>query len=197
MNIYWLFCSKILFVEEKKMHARERRLAIIEQLQAASQAVTGAQLAQTLGVSRQIVVGDVALLRAQGWAILATPDGYLLPKERPASEQPKKRRFACQHAGSEMETELNIIVDNGGKVLDVTVEHPVYGELVAHLVLASRRDIQTFLRRLAETKAAPLSVVTDGVHLHTVVAPDEATLDIIEQQLARHGLLVGAEDSSR
>ncbi len=179
------------------MQAKERRQALIAQLEAASQPVTGTQLAQNLGVSRQIVVGDVALLRAQGWPILATPDGYLLPQREAAAEPLKKRRFACQHAAGEMEAELNIIIDNGGKVLDVMVEHPVYGELVAKLVLASRRDIQTFLRKVEETQAAPLSVVTDGIHLHTVVAPDEATLDIIEQQLAGQGLLVGAEDGSR
>ena len=179
------------------MNAKERRQAIIEQLQAAQEPMTGAQLAQTLGVSRQIVVGDVALLRAHGWSVLATPDGYMLPKERPETKQLKTRRFACQHTGDEMEEELNIIVDNGGKVLDVAVEHPVYGELVARLVLASRRDIQTFLCKVKETQAVPLSAVTDGIHLHTVAADDEMTLDIIERQLAQRGLLVGAEDSSR
>ena len=172
------------------MHANERRKKLIEQLQINQTPVTGTQLAQDLGVSRQIVVGDVALLRAQGYSILATPDGYLLPVGKSADEQVKTRRFACQHTGEDMERELNIIVDNGGKVLDVAVEHPVYGELVGRLLLSSRRDIQTFLRCVKETNATPLSVVTGGVHLHTVSAADEATLDIIEQQLHEQGLLI-------
>ena len=176
------------------MHAKERRQNIIEQLQQAASPVTGTTLAQMLGVSRQIVVGDVALLRANGWAILATPDGYLLPQEKDAAQAGRTRRFACSHTSDDMEKELNIIVDNGGKVLDVAVEHPVYGELVARLVLASRRDIQTFLRRVRETRAIPLSAITGGVHLHTVCAEDEATLDFIEQQLREQGLLAEGEE---
>ena len=179
------------------MHAKERRQKIGEQLQHADSPVTGTALAQVLGVSRQIVVGDVALLRANGWAILATPDGYLLPPEKGTAQAGKIRRFACSHTSEEMEKELNIIVDNGGKVLDVAVEHPVYGELVGRLVLASRRDIQTFLRRVRETHAIPLSAITGGVHLHTVCADDEATLDFIEQQLREQGLLAEGEELPR
>ena len=179
------------------MHAKERRQKIVEQLQQADSPVTGTALAQVLGVSRQIVVGDVALLRANGWAILATPDGYLLPPEKGTAQAAKIRRFACSHTSDEMEIELNIIVDNGGKVLDVAVEHPVYGELVGRLVLASRRDIQTFLRRVRETHAIPLSAITGGVHLHTVCADDEATLDFIEQQLREQGLLAEGEELPR
>lgn len=178
------------------MHASERREKIIKQLQGLHTPITGAKLAHDLGVSRQIVVGDVALLRAQGCPILATPDGYLLLVEKTAAEQIKIRRFACRHTGEEMERELNIIIDNGGKVLDVAVDHPVYGELVARLLLSSRRDVQTFLRRVSETQATPLSVVTGGVHLHTVSAEDEVTLDIIEQRLREQGLLIH-EDAAK
>lgn len=98
--------------------------------------------------------------------------------------------FACRHTAARMGEELDIIVDGGACVRDVVVAHPVYGELRADLMLESRRDVTSFLRQMEETAAPPLSLLTDGVHLHTVEAPDAAAVTDIRAALARAGFLV-------
>lgn len=149
---------------------------------------TGGELASILGVSRQVIVQDVALLRAEGQEIMATPQGYLLAgKEAGPLYQ---RTYAVSHTADELEQELNLIVDCGGRVVDVTVEHPLYGELKGFLMLASRQEVQNFLARLGDTGAAPLSLLTSGVHLHTVEALSVEVLDRIQQGLAELGYLV-------
>lgn len=98
--------------------------------------------------------------------------------------------LACCHTAARMGEELDIIVDGGACVRDVVVAHPVYGELRADLMLESRRDVTSFLRQMEETAAPPLSLLTDGVHLHTVEAPDAAAVTDIRAALARAGFLV-------
>ena len=63
------------------LNAKERRQAILEQLKRAEKPVSATALARQYGVSRQIIVGDVALLRAGGEPISATPRGYVLDRE--------------------------------------------------------------------------------------------------------------------
>ena len=58
------------------MNAGERRERIVEILSSSTQPVTGTSLASVLGVTRQVIVQDVAVLRARGEKILATPKGY-------------------------------------------------------------------------------------------------------------------------
>jgi transcriptional regulator of NAD metabolism len=158
------------------MEAKERRQHIISLLKSTGKPLTGTALAKELGVSRQVIVGDVAILRASGAEIYATPQGYvILPVTASGTVT---ARFACSHSVDRMEEELAIIVDNGGRVLDVSVEHPVYGEIKASLILASRYDLAEFLHKSAKSGAIPLSVVTGGVHLHTVEAP---TTDILHK----------------
>jgi len=149
--------------------------------------ITGGELARRLGVSRQVIVQDMAILRAGGADILATPQGYILGP----AEGVYRRTFACRHDMAGMEQELLIIVDNGGRVLDVVVEHPVYGELRGYLMLASRRDVYKFLENLHKSGAKPLYTLTEhGVHLHTVTAEKEEALNAIELDLAREGILL-------
>ncbi|NLL19467.1 MAG: transcription repressor NadR [Clostridia bacterium] len=151
--------------------------------------VTGGELARRFGVSRQVIVQDVALLRAQGHTILATPQGYLLSRDNP---QPLHRRtFAVSHGAQELEQELNAIVDCGGRVIDVTVEHPLYGELRGLLMVSSRREVEEFITKLRTSGAAPLSLLTSGVHLHTVEALSPEVLDRIQEKLEALGFLVG------
>jgi Predicted small molecule binding protein (contains 3H domain) len=169
------------------MDAKERRNQLVAKLQATGTPVTGAALAQKLGVSRQVIVGDIAILRAAGLEIYATPQGYLLPAARLPSVQTAK--IACHHGWDKLADELAIIVDNGGKVLDVIVEHPIYGELKANLMLSSRHDLAEFLHKLKSSGAEPLSVVTGGVHLHTVEAPSRQALDRIEKELEAAAIL--------
>lgn len=168
------------------MKAAERRERILDILRR-GEPVTGSELARQLGVSRQVIVQDVAILRAGGSGILATPQGYLLP----SFEEGCRRTFACRHDLGGLEEELLIIVDNGGKVIDVVVEHPLYGELRGYLMLASRREVHEFISKLKNSGAKPLYTLTDnGVHLHTVVAASEAVLETIEQGLAEAGILL-------
>lgn len=169
------------------MEAKERRESIKKRLSTAGQPVTGTVLAKELGVSRQVIVGDVAILRAAGFNIYATPDGYMTAGPAVPAEQVAV--FACRHGRTELGKELEIIIDNGGKVIDVVVEHPVYGEIRANLMLSSRRQLAEFLQKIADSGAEPLSIVTGGVHLHTVTAPSRDILNQIETELRAKGFL--------
>ena len=166
------------------MNAQQRRQAIAQRLAQAQAPVSAATLAQELSVSRQIIVGDVALLRAGGLEVTATPRGYLLPEFGGV-----RRTFACRHRPEEMEAELNAIVDQGCTVLDVTVEHPVYGQLTAPLHASSRYDVAQFLERCRRSGASPLSNLTGGVHLHTVACPDEDAARRVADSLRQLGFL--------
>ena len=166
--------------------AAQRRETILALLRDADGPVSAAALAARLSVSRQIIVGDVALLRAGGADITATPRGYL--PARPAGAG-VERKVACVHSAADMGRELRTIVDAGGEAADVAVEHPVYGQLTAALHVRSRYDVEEFLRRVAQEGAQPLSALTGGVHLHTIRCPDQATLDRVIAALDREGLL--------
>ena len=165
------------------MRGEERRSALMDILRASVGPVSATALAEHLGVSRQIIVGDVALLRAGGENIAATPRGYICTRETCAL----RRTVACSHSAEQTGDELRIFVDNGGTVVDVIVEHPVYGQLVGALDLRSRYDVEEFLRRSAG--AAPLSSLTEGLHLHTLLCPDAAALARVKNQLREQGFL--------
>jgi len=166
------------------MTAEQRRAAIMEILSQSVRPVSAAALARRFGVSRQLVVGDVALLRAGGAAISATARGYVVQRERDGL----LRRVACRHTAGEMEAELQIMVDNGCTVLDVIVEHPVYGQLTGALQLSSRYDVRQFILRA--NAARPLSLLTEGVHLHTLACPDEEAFARVRSELSGAGLLL-------
>lgn len=168
-------------------HSGKARREAVERLLAQSHApVSAAALAARFSVSRQIIVGDIALLRAGGAEILATPRGYVLGRRETGVE----RTLACRHRPEEMQAELNAIVDAGGEALDVIVEHPVYGQLTGLLGLRSRYDVAEFIRRVEADEARPLSALTGGIHLHTVRCPDEATFRRVRQALAEAGFLL-------
>ena len=167
-------------------NAETRRQAVARALEEAEAPVSAAALAERFSVSRQIIVGDVALLRAAGAEILATPRGYVLGGRSPGVE----RRLACVHAPEDMERELNAIVDAGGEVVDVIVEHPVYGQLTGLLGVRSRYDVGEFVARVAAHGARPLSDLTGGIHLHTVRCPDETAFRRVERALAGIGILL-------
>ena len=170
--------------EERTVTAEERRKGIEQVLSQSPGPVSAAALARRFGVSRQIIVGDVALLRAAGAAIDATPRGYVTRR----GSVGLVRQVACRHAAADMEQELNIMVDNGCTVLDVAVDHPVYGQLTGALHLRSRYDVQQFVVRCAE--ARPLSVLTEGIHLHTLICPDEAAWERVRAARAAAGFLL-------
>ena len=151
------------------MDSGQRRQAILDALGAADQPVSASALSRRFGVSRQIVVGDVALLRAGGAEISATPRGYVLGQ----TDSRLLRTVACRHTAGEMEAELRAMVDNGCTVVDVIVDHPVYGQLTGPLRLSSRYDVGQFMERCRQAEAQPLSLLTEGIHLHTLACPDE------------------------
>ena len=167
------------------MDSQQRRAAIARRLAHSSAPVSASLLARELGVSRQIIVGDVALLRAGGLDVTATPRGYLLSRTRPGLVC----TFASRHRAEDMQAELNAIVDQGCTVLDVVVEHPVYGQLTGALHLSSRRDVEEFLERCRRCEAQPLSLLTEGVHLHTVSCPGQQAARQVREALERLGFL--------
>ena len=170
------------------MNAKVRRSAILARLKHENGPVSATALAKEHGVSRQIIVGDIALLRAGGEPISATPRGYLLDRENAG----ELHTVAVRHTTQEMERELQICVDNGCTVLDVIVEHPVYGQLTAPLALSSRYDVEQFIHRMKTSHAQPISALTGGVHLHTLSCPSEAVFAHLKETLADMGMLYDA-----
>lgn len=168
------------------MRADERRAAISCILEQADQPVSASVLAERLGVSRQVIVGDVALLRAGGLDVSATPRGYVSRRAAPGL----LRQVACHHDAAGMRSELNAMVDQGCTVLDVIVEHPVYGQLTGPLQLSSRYDVDEFLHRCDCSDARPLSDLTEGIHLHTLACPDEAAFQRVLADLRKMGVLL-------
>lgn len=166
------------------MRSEERRRAILRVLNETDTPVSASALAEQFGVSRQIIVGDIALLRSAGEDILATPRGYVMQKVPGGLV----RRIAVRHSARQTEQELIAIVDNGCTVLDVIVEHPAYGEITGALRLSSRYDVAQFLSRI--TGAAPLSALTEGIHLHTLSCPDEAAFERVLDSLRAQGILL-------
>ena len=140
------------------MKAEERRVVIAQTL-TADHPISATALARRFAVSRQIIVGDIALLRAGGMDIVATPRGYKL-----GETSGLVRAVACLHTAEQTEAELLAMVDNGCTVVDVVVEHPLYGQLTGQLSLASRYDVAQFVGKIRDS--VPLSALTGGVHLH-------------------------------
>jgi len=168
------------------MTAGERRQKVAALLRQAGGPISAAALAARFSVSRQIIVGDVALLRAAGADITATPRGYVAGRGGPGIT----RTAACAHPPEEMGRELYAIVDAGGEAVDVVVEHPVYGQLTGALRVRTRRDVDEFLRRVSEHGAQPLSALTGGIHLHTLRCPDEETCQRVLKALEDQGFLL-------
>jgi len=168
------------------LNAQDRRDAIARELERSPAPLSATALAKQFSVSRQVIVGDIALLRAAGADITATPRGYIIPR----SAAGLKRTLACRHGGDRMETELNAMVDQGCTVLDVIVEHPIYGQLTGPLNLSSRYDVSQFICRAQQHAAPPLSQLTEGIHLHTVLCPDQAAFDRVRQALRQLDILL-------
>ena len=171
------------------MDAGERRQEIINILNKSKDPVKGTELSEKLQVSRQVIVQDIAILRAKGENIFATPQGYLMP--RIYEKDRLIKTIVCNHKNNEeLEDELRTIVDLGGKVIDVIVEHPLYGEIKSQLQIGSRHDLMLFMDNLKTTKAEPLSSLTDGVHLHTIEVNSEEIFHKIKEALSKKKYLI-------
>ncbi len=166
------------------MKVENRRQSILNTLAAASAPVSAGRLSAEFGVSRQIIVKDIAALRAQGYAIAAMARGYVLEQQLRC-----KKVFKVIHTDEEVEKELNLIVDLGGCVEDVFIYHKFYNQIKAPMHIKSRYDVAHFLKNIAEGKSSLLKNVTAGYHYHTVVADDAQTLKRIEDALWASGFL--------
>ena len=166
----------------------KRRQKIVERIENGTEPVSGAELAKEFGVSRQAIVQDIALLRATNRNILSTNKGYFLYHPEEGQEKPK-RIFYVQHTDEQMEDELGTIVAYGGKVLDVIVEHDIYGQIAVDLMLSNRLDVDEFMDKIKKSKSQPLNVLTGGKHWHTVEADRKEILDAIEKKLREKGYL--------
>lgn len=166
-----------------------RREQLLQMLRDSTAPISGSALARSLGVSRQVIVQDIALLRAVNKDILATTKGYVLYSQQ---TEACHRIYWANHSDDAIADELNTIVDNGGKVLDVIIEHEIYGQITANLILENRRDVAEFCDRLKHSNAKPLNIIAGGTHYHTVEARSEVMLDNIECALREKGYLVRA-----
>jgi len=169
------------------MNSQDRKNKIIELLDNSVIPEKGNNIAKKLNVTRQVIVKDIAILRASGENIISTPEGYIIPK---AKKVIYRRVFAVLHNVDEIQEELTIIVKHGGTVVDVIVEHPLYGEIRGMLMLKTIFDVQKFVEKYKTLKAEPLSKLTGGVHLHTVEAEEEETFGRIEEELRERGFLI-------
>ncbi|QAT42099.1 transcription repressor NadR [Aminipila luticellarii] len=173
------------------MNAAKRRERIISYLKSSSMPTSASHLASLLEVSRQIIVSDIALLRAGGVNISATPRGYILSEDGSAkSGHDFEGILACRHTSDQLREELYTIVDFGAEVLDVTIEHSLYGQLSGKLNLSSRYDVDLFLNKIQNNSDLPLSCLTEGIHLHKVGCRDEKTFQLIKKALESKNMLI-------
>ncbi len=169
------------------MNSRERREYIKNLLIENNSTYKGQFLAEELGVTRQVIVKDIAIIRAEGANVVATPEGYLIPSEE---SNYVRRVIAISHSTEDIYNELECIIKFGGVVEDVTVEHPLYGEIRAMLMIKTLMDIKNFITKFKEFNAQPLSSLTKGIHLHTIKADNDEIMQCILKELKEKNYLI-------
>lgn len=168
------------------MTGEERRELLLERLRGSDVAISASSFAKEYQVSRQIIVGDVALLRAAGAEVRATTRGYVLEN---GFTKGYRGQVACQHDPSDTKAELELMVANGAEVVDVIVEHPLYGELKGNLDIKSSQEVGDFMDLVKKEQANLLSNLTGGIHLHTLVTKDESAFTKLKIALKEAGYL--------
>lgn len=166
------------------MNGDKRRESILQQLAESSLPISGLQLAKLFNVSRQVIVQDIALLRAEKQDILSTNTGYIIKK----AVKPQ-RLFCVIHSDDSILDELYTVVDLGGRVLDVQVKHKAYGDFSAQLNIKSRKDADTLVEKISLRESIPLKNLTKNIHFHLIEADTEEELDCIKNALSRKGYL--------
>lgn len=167
------------------MKAVERRKAIVNLLLSSTDAISGSKFSEEFGVSRQIIVQDITVLKGSGYDILSTHNGYIIQKS-----PLKERVFKVYHTTEQTEDELNTIVNLGGTVVDVFVWHKVYGKMVAPLNIFSPMHIKQFIEGVRIGKSTELMNITGGYHYHTVRAENDSILDAIGKALEERKYIV-------
>ncbi len=166
------------------MNAKQRREDIIIRLQKAEKPITATVLAEIYGVSRQVIVGDIGVIRASGIEVTSLVRGYIIEKK-----EVHTKIFKVIHSDEDVEKELGLIVDLGGTIVDVFVFHRVYGKLCAPMGIKTRLQIKQFLDEISSGKSSLLKNVTAGYHYHTVSAESDDILGKIEKALSENGFL--------
>ena len=167
------------------MKANERRSEILSFLGNAHQPVSAGSLSAKFGVSRQVIVQDIAILRAEGYSVISTSRGYMVEAKNRA-----ERVIKCRHTLEELVDEGNTIISLGGRVENIFVNHRIYGKISAALNLVTGTHVEELHRSLVSGASKPLMSVTDGYHYHTVSAESEEVLDEIEKKLREKGYLI-------
>lgn len=165
------------------MTTAERRDAILARL--GDKPIAARALAEKYGVSRQVIVQDMAVLRAAHPNVISTARGYVMQQAETACT----REFKVRHTPARTGEELNLIVDCGGHVKTTSISHRVYGRVTVELDIRSRQDVVEFLQAFEDSSSTVLSTATDGYHYHLVEAASPERLDLIEKELREHGFL--------
>lgn len=156
----------------------DRKECILEKLKKSKDAISASSLGKELSVSRQVIVNDIALLRAFGHKIIATPRGYIIEKEIT-----EKYIIACRHNEHQIQEELNTIIECGCGVIDVIINHEIYGEFSANLHIYSKSDIENFINKSKTAKTKPLCSITNDYHFHTLTCPTKEHFNQVKQKL--------------
>lgn len=167
------------------MKTSDRREDILNKLKNANRPIPAKNLAEEYQVSRQVIVQDIAVIKASVPEIIATNRGYILQGASSFT-----REFKVQHGLERTEEELNLIVDCGGKIKNVSICHTVYNRVTANMNISSRQDVSEFMERLGNSKSSLLGNATSGYHYHLVEASSEERLDLIESKLEEAGFIV-------
>lgn len=171
-----------------ELHGDERRIKILALIQEATTPLNGSVISKQMGVSRQVIVQDIALLRANKHDIISTNRGYLI--NTPTNEVDTFTRvFKVAHSDDDIAKELLCIINLSGQVLDVFVDHDVYGKISVDLNISTTQDIENFVVSMQDDEVSPLKNITNEHHYHTVKAPTVKLLDLIEAELRESGFL--------
>ncbi|MFC4022218.1 transcription repressor NadR [Oceanobacillus longus] len=174
---------------EKKMPSANRQQLIITKLKEANEPISGSDFAKETNVSRQVIVQDVSILKAKNEPIIATSQGYLYLKDD-KNDSLEQKVIACKHGAKQTLDELYLIVDHGVTIKDVKVEHAVYGDLTASIMVSNRREADQFIEKINTAGASYLSSLTDGIHLHTLESDSTDKIEAACADLKKAGILI-------
>ena len=166
------------------MNTAQRRTEILKLLQQEEKPVAARAMASQFGVSRQVIVQDMAVIRAATPGILSTTRGYVIQQDSSCV-----REFKVRHESDQTAEEMNLIVDCGGRICNISISHRVYGRVSAEMDIRSRQDVNEFIQAINSSRSTVLSSATSGYHYHLVEAASEERLDLIEEQLKKAGFL--------
>lgn len=182
----------IMLWEERKdviLEGNQRRKAILSYLSSKTSPVSGTELAREFRVSRQVIVQDVALLRAENRDILSTNKGYLLFHPLDSGNR-LTEVILVRHTQEQTIEEMRSIVDYGGRMLDVSIDHDLYGQIRVDLVINNLQDAEEFCQKMSHSHSKPLKILTDDCHYHTITVPSQKALAQIRTELSEKGILL-------